>query len=308
MIISTPVPSSEIESLRAGAALYTHYGQTLFPVNQPLKSNPCPLVIFFAKTSCLHLRWAAASQQRCSSCECACVCMKMWNELRSRSALQEDRGLLVSSDHHLVMATLQDTNAHTQGSWWSVCNEVREVCGKRRMAWEHQATRGERPSYFFHWSILLCSNDCRLDTCWTQAGHKHDIWATGGQTKAAVVNRQCSNTDQQRQNTYIWGNLCVCLHVRVLCTKKQTVSITRRQNHRVMMCVCLCVRVCVCELLLLMLGPLACEGEVMLKVSLSSNLLVHWSHREISQTKGKFCFDVVGFIRLFGGVFKKSWV
>lgn len=36
------------------------------------------------------------------------------NELRSRSALEEDRGLLVRSGRHLVMATLQDTNTHTR--------------------------------------------------------------------------------------------------------------------------------------------------------------------------------------------------
>lgn len=64
------------------------------------------------------------------------------------------------------------TQTHTQASWSSVCNEVKEVCGKRRMAWEHMVMRGRKiPLTFF-------------------SGHMSTIWVTGGKTCFAMVNRQ----------------------------------------------------------------------------------------------------------------------
>lgn len=95
------------------------------------------------------------------------------------------------------------TQTHTHRSWSSVCNEVREVCGKRRMAWENRATRGEEASYFFHGSILLYSGDHRLDT-WLPFGQQVVSNVLQWSTDTTVTKERCHHEEQLRDE-----NLCL---------------------------------------------------------------------------------------------------
>lgn len=89
------------------------------------------------------------------------MCVDVTNELRRRSAVPKDRGLLVRSGYHFVMGMLQ-TQKKTDQVY--AMRSVWKEGGVRR-----QGKNGGKYVLllFFMDPLLFCSTDHRLDTCLT---------------------------------------------------------------------------------------------------------------------------------------------
>lgn len=91
------------------------------------------------------------------------MCVDVTNELRRRSAVPKDRGLLVRSGYHFVMGTLQ-TQTQKKTDQVYAMRSVWKEGGVRR-----QGKNGGKYVLllFFMDPLLFCSTDHRLDTCLT---------------------------------------------------------------------------------------------------------------------------------------------
>ena len=141
-----------------------------------------------------HLRTPGFSfneQRRWYSCEMCNrkslhVCMCVWILLMSWEAGQLCKK--IEASWWGVVATLWWPRFRTQTHTHIEVDQVYAMRSGRcvgRRGWRENTRRwgGKKPSYFFSWIHIVVQ-------WWPQAGHMPAIWATGGQSYFAVVNRQ----------------------------------------------------------------------------------------------------------------------